>query len=103
MATVLEGYNTEEQRSVLRFLWVKGLNAKGINKEMFSVYGGTCLSRKVVENWVEKFSQGLSKVADDGRRCAEVAETTVKRLLCCGFRRTGTSDGTSVSMLVENM
>jgi hypothetical protein len=32
-----------------------------------------------------------------------MAEITVKGLLCCGFRRTGKSDGTSVSMLVEDM
>jgi hypothetical protein len=56
---------------------------------MFPVYGGKCLSRKAVHNWVEKFSQGRSKVADDARPGAEVAETTVKRLLCSGFRRTG--------------
>jgi hypothetical protein len=29
------------------------------------VYGGKCLLRKAVHNWVEKFSQGRSKVADD--------------------------------------
>jgi hypothetical protein len=42
MATVLEGYTTEEQRSVLRFLggWARGLNAKNIRKEMFPVYDG---------------------------------------------------------------
>jgi hypothetical protein len=34
----------------------------------------------------EKSSQGRSKVADDE---TEVDETTVKRLLCCGFQRTG--------------
>jgi hypothetical protein len=45
------------------------------------------LSCKAVHNWVEKFSQGRLKVADDARPGAEVAETTVKRLLCCGFRR----------------
>jgi hypothetical protein len=56
---------TEEQRSVVRFLWAKGLIAKDIHKEMFPVYGGKCLSRKVVHDWVEKFSQGRSKVADD--------------------------------------
>jgi hypothetical protein len=39
------------------FLWAKGLNAKYSNKEMFPVYGGKCLSRKVVHNCVEKFSQ----------------------------------------------
>jgi hypothetical protein len=59
-------------------LWEKGLNAKDNHKEMFPVYGGKCLSRKVVHNWIEKFSQGRSKATDNGRPCAEVAETTVK-------------------------
>jgi hypothetical protein len=45
---------------------------------MFSVYSGKCLSLKVVHNWVEKLSQGRSKVADDARPGAEVAETTVR-------------------------
>jgi hypothetical protein len=56
---------------------------------MFPVYGGNFLSHKAVHNWVEKFSPWLSKVTEDARPGAEVAETTVKRLLCCGFRRTG--------------
>jgi hypothetical protein len=34
---------------------------------MFPVYGGMCLYCKVVHNWVEKFSQGHSKVSDDAR------------------------------------
>jgi hypothetical protein len=67
MATVLEEYTAEEQRSVVRVLWAKGLNANDIHKEMFPVYVGMCLSRKAVPNWVEKFSQGRSKVADDAR------------------------------------
>jgi hypothetical protein len=37
MATVLEEYTTEEKRSVVRFLWAKGLNARDIHKEMFTV------------------------------------------------------------------
>jgi hypothetical protein len=36
MVTVLESY-TEEQSSVVRFLWEKWLNAKDIHKEMFLV------------------------------------------------------------------
>jgi hypothetical protein len=48
MATVLEVYATEEQRSVMRFLWTKGLNSKDIHKEMFSIYSGKSLSRKAV-------------------------------------------------------
>jgi hypothetical protein len=48
---------------------------------------------KRVHNLVEKFSQGRSKVADDTRPGAEMIETTVKRLLRCGFRRTGKAMG----------
>jgi hypothetical protein len=32
---------------------------------MFPIYVGKCFSHKVVHNWVEKFSQGRSKVTDD--------------------------------------
>jgi hypothetical protein len=46
-------------------LWAKGLDEKHVHKEMFPVYGGKCLSRKAVHSWVEKFSQGQSKVAND--------------------------------------
>jgi hypothetical protein len=88
MATVLEGYNTEKQCFVMRFLCAKELNAKDIHKEIFPIYGGKCLSLKVFYNCVEKFSQERSKVAD-GRSGAEMAETTVKSLPCCGLRRTG--------------
>jgi hypothetical protein len=35
-------------------LWAKGPSAKDIHKEMFPVYGGKCLLRKAVHNWVEK-------------------------------------------------
>jgi hypothetical protein len=66
----------------------KGINAMDIYKKMFAVYFEKCLSRKVVQNWVVKFSQRRSKIADDAQPGAEVAETTVKRLLCCGFRLT---------------
>jgi hypothetical protein len=37
MATVLEECSNEKQRSVVRFLWTKGLTAKYINKEVFPV------------------------------------------------------------------
>jgi hypothetical protein len=70
-------------------LWAKRLNAKDIHKEMIPVYGGRCLSRKAVYSWVEKFTQRRSKVADVVGPDAEVTETTVKKFLCCGFRRTG--------------
>jgi hypothetical protein len=51
-ATVLEACITEEQRSVVRVLRIKELSAKDINRKMFPFYGGKCLSRKAVHNWV---------------------------------------------------
>jgi hypothetical protein len=52
---------------------------------MFPVYGGKCLSRKAVHNCVKKFSQSLSKFANDARPGADVAETTVRRHSFCGW------------------
>jgi hypothetical protein len=46
----------EDQRSVVRFLWTKGHNAKNIPKERFPVYGGKCPLRKAVYNWVVNVS-----------------------------------------------
>jgi hypothetical protein len=93
MATVLEGYTTEEQSYAVRFSWSKGLNAKDIYEEIFPFYGGKFSSSKTVHNWVKEFSEGRSKVADDARKGAEVVETIVKRLLRCGFRLTGKATG----------
>jgi hypothetical protein len=56
MVTVLE-CATEEQRSVVHFLWKKGLSADDIHKENFPVYGGKFLLRKRFHDWIEKFSQ----------------------------------------------
>jgi hypothetical protein len=81
--TVFQACTIEEKHSVVRFLWSKGLNEKDIHKEMFFVYGEKFLLRKAVRNWVEKFSRGRSKVADDARpgRPVEIAiEATVQRM-----------------------
>jgi hypothetical protein len=90
MTTVLEEGTTKEQRSVVRFsLWEKGLNAKDIRKEMFPVYGGKFLSRKRFTT-SGKCSADDEEVETEVRKCLR---TTVKRLLCCGFRRTGKAMG----------
>jgi hypothetical protein len=54
-------------------LWEKGPSAKDIHKEMFPVYGGKCLSRKAVHNWVENRGK---RFADD-----EEVETEVPKWL----------------------
>jgi hypothetical protein len=62
MATVLEAYATEKQRSVLLSLWAKGVNAKDIHKEMFPFIGGKCLSLKAVHNWLPSVSPMTKKL-----------------------------------------
>jgi hypothetical protein len=52
---------------------------------MFSVYGVKLLSLKTIPPWWQTF-RWRHRGWNAG---AEVAETTVIRLLCCGFRRTG--------------
>jgi hypothetical protein len=52
---------------------------------MFPVYVGKCLSHKTVHNWVEKFAQGRSKVADDARPGAEVTRQQSKDFCAAGF------------------
>jgi hypothetical protein len=71
------------------FLWAKRLDANDIHKEIFHVYSRKCLSREAVRNLVEKFSQGRFESLRWWNWSRELAETTVKRLLCCGFVRTG--------------
>jgi hypothetical protein len=73
--------------SCCAFLWAKRFKAKYINKEMFPVYCGKCLSLKALHSCVEKRSKCF---ADD-----DVVETEVRkwlrqqpRLLCWRFRRT---------------
>jgi hypothetical protein len=75
MATVLEECITEEQRSVVRFLWTKGHNAKDFHKEMFHVYGGKCLSRKAVHNWVANVSLMTKRLK---RRCRNGRDSSQK-------------------------
>ena len=78
MATVLEQCTTFEQRAVIRFLWAKGCAAKDIHKQMLPVYGENCVSRKSVHNWIEKFTQGRSQLADNNRTGRPVASQQKK-------------------------
>jgi hypothetical protein len=48
MTTVLEGCTTEEQCSVVRFLWAKGLNAKKLF--LFTV-GSVCRVKLFTTGW----------------------------------------------------
>jgi hypothetical protein len=83
MANVPTASTTEKQRSVVRLLWTKRLNAKDTDKAVFHAYSRKCLSCKAIHNWVNKFSQGHSKVTDDtwpDHSVETATEATVKWL-----------------------
>jgi hypothetical protein len=65
MTTMFEECTIKEQHSLVRFMWANGLNAKDIHKEMFPIYSEKYLSHKVVNNWIDIFSERCSKVTDD--------------------------------------
>ncbi|GFS53221.1 uncharacterized protein TNIN_10711 [Trichonephila inaurata madagascariensis] len=67
MPMVLNDCTIEEQRTVFRFVWGKILESKKIPKEMLRVNGKKCSSSKAVYKWVQKFSQGRSKIVDEDR------------------------------------
>jgi hypothetical protein len=73
---------TEEQRSVERFCGRKCSMQRMLIKKCFLfTVGSVCR--------VKRLSLGGKSFADDEEVETEVSETTVKRLLCCGFWRTG--------------
>jgi hypothetical protein len=63
MVTVLEECATEKQQSFVRFLNENGPNSENIHKEMFHVYGETCLSRKAFHNWVTNRFRTIIQIA----------------------------------------
>jgi phage terminase large subunit-like protein len=85
MATVFEQCITKKQHSVVHFLWAKGLNSKDLHKEMFPLYGGKCLLRKAVHNWVKKYSQGSSKVTDDEIEVRNFLKQESENFYAAGF------------------
>jgi hypothetical protein len=58
---------------------------KNIHKEMCPAYSGKCLSRKAVHNWVDKFFQGRSKVADDETEARKWLRLQSKEFYASGF------------------
>jgi hypothetical protein len=71
---------------------------------MFPVNCGKCLSHKAVYNWVDKFSQGRSKVAENARPSIPVEFLTeADRRITIGSVATalGCSHGLARSILHE--
>jgi hypothetical protein len=86
MMTMLEECPNEQQHSIVLFFFFsvsKWTQCKG--KKYFLFMGVKCFSSETVHTWVANVSL-LTKKLKGG---AQVAETTVKRLIFCGFLHTG--------------
>jgi hypothetical protein len=85
MATVLEGVLPKISVLLCFFCGQKDSMLRIFIKKCFLVYGGKCLSRKAVHSWVEKFSQGCSKVADDETELRKWLRQESKHFYAAGF------------------
>jgi transposase len=80
MAAPLENCTREEQRSVIRFLWSEGVKPREIHRRMIQQYGGSCMSKRKVYQWVERFQEGRTSVIGEhrsGRPCTAVSADIV--------------------------
>jgi hypothetical protein len=84
MATVLEECTTKGQRSVVRFLWAKGLNAKDINKKYFLFMVGSVY-------WMKQFTTGSRNSIKDVREPQMMPDPVAllrlrQKQLCSGWK-----------------
>ena len=56
----------EEQRGVVRFIWV-GVKRVEIHRRMLAQHGQNTMSQRKVYEWVERFKWGRTRVTDEGR------------------------------------
>jgi transposase len=54
-----------DQRSVIKFFYLKGLDAKTIHKELTSVFGSTACSLSQVKEWRLRFATGELSCQDE--------------------------------------
>ena len=66
MAAPLSVCTMEEQRSVIRFLWSKGVSGAEIHRRLSAQYGDSVLPQRGVYEWTEKFKNGRTSVKHEG-------------------------------------
>ena len=70
MATLPLKASRNEHRSVIRFLWTKGLCPNAIHSEIRPVYGDKCFTRPAMHVWCKKLAE----------KCA--SDTEVQSAVC---------------------
>jgi hypothetical protein len=86
VATLLEGFTTKEQRSVVFFFCGHNYSMQGIFIKMFAVYEAECLSRKAVHNWVQKRGRCFSHDEEVETKVRKWLRQQPKDLCGSGFK-----------------
>jgi hypothetical protein len=59
----------EEQRAVIRFLWVEGLPVAEMHRSVSVQYGNSVVSQRMVYEWIERFKNGRTSIKhEEGAR-----------------------------------
>jgi len=78
MAAKLINCTKEEQRSVIRFLWVEGVPGAQIRLRMCAQYGDKVFSCRIVCVWNEMFENGCMSLTDAERSGLPATATTTR-------------------------
>ena len=76
MAVLLSVCTKEEQRSVIRFLWLEDVSEAAIHQRLSAQYGNNVLLQRSVYKWIKKLKTGHTNVTHDkGARWLSMAIT----------------------------
>lgn len=73
-------FEKNEFRSVIKYLFVKGLSGKEIFADMTETLDNQCPSYATIKNWVAEFKRGRSDVKDEHRSGRPISVTTPENI-----------------------
>ena len=82
MAAPLAVCTKQEQRAVIRFLWLEGVPGAEIHRRLSTQYGDSAVPRRSVYEWIEKFKSGWTKVTHEegaGRRSTSTIDEKIQQ------------------------
>jgi len=74
-----------EQPSVIRLLWAKGLSANAIQSEMRQMYGDKYFTRPAIHVWCKTFVPGHESVVDEEEPGCSVVSTIDATIAAVNF------------------
>jgi transposase len=67
MAAPLSDCTIEEQRALVRFLWVEGVKSAEIHRWILVQYGVRTMHQRKIYEWIKRVKEGRTSVTDESR------------------------------------